>query len=238
MIVNKSEMSVIGLIFGIKYRLVPLAVLDLDQHEPGQHARDEWNAEIDEYALRYLSDCNIYHDSLEPKPDRKHGYEDIGVHGKEKHLEYRIKRHKTSGVFRITAGKVVPDDHHRDAPCEADHDETDHVFGIGVEKDDRKNEHQNGTDDPVLDEREAKDFLISEYFAELLILDLRKWRVHHQDKTDGNGNVGRANLEAVDEGFRFLKEIAETNTEGHRREDPECKKPVHKRKSFSLMCRS
>ena len=165
--------------------------------------------------LRYLSDRNIYHDPLEPEPDRKHGYEDVGIHGKEQDLEDRVERHKTGGIFGIAAGKVVPDDHHGNAPGKADHDETDHVFGIGTKKDDRKSEHQDRADDPVLDERETQDLLVPEDLAEFLILDLRKRRIHHQDKTDGDGDVGRADLKAVDEGFSSLNEISEAHAEGH-----------------------
>ncbi len=72
-------------------------------------------------------------------------------------------------------------------------------------------EHQDGADDPVLNEREAQDFLVPEDLAEFLILDLGQRRVHHEDKADGNGNVGRADLEAVDEVFSALDEIPEAH---------------------------
>ena len=206
-----------------------MAVFQLDKRKAGQHPGDERNAEIDEYALRYLSDRNIYHDALEPEPDRKHGYEDVSIDGKEKDLKDRVKCHKTGSILGISAGKVVPDDHHGNAPGKADHDQTDHVFGIRTQEDDGKNEHENGADDPVLHERQAEHLPVPEDLAQLLVLHLCQRRVHHQDQADGDRDIGRPDLKAVDEGFRALDEIPESHAKGHCREDPERKKPVYER---------
>src|SRR6185369_10036080 len=46
-------------------------------------------------------------------------------------------------------------------------------------------------------------------------------RVHHQDQAGGNGDVGGAGLEGIDEGFRAGDEIAKTDPQRHGGEDPQ-----------------
>ena len=51
----------------------------------------------------------------------------------------------------------------------------------------------------VLKQRQAQDLAIPEDAAQLLVLHLGQGRIHHEDEADGNGNGGRAHLQAQDE---------------------------------------
>ena len=61
----------------------------------------------------------------------------------EEHLEDRVERHEPGGVLRVAPGQLVPDDDHRDAAGQADHDEADGVFRLVREQRDRQHEHQD-----------------------------------------------------------------------------------------------
>jgi hypothetical protein len=44
--------------------------------------------------------------------------------------------------------------------------------------------------------------------------------IHHQNEADGDGDVGRAGLELVDEADDRRDEVAESDADGHSQEDP------------------
>ena len=48
----------------------------------------------------------------------------------EQHLQDRVNRDKASAPLRVTAGKTVPDNNHRDAGRNADEDEAGHVVWL------------------------------------------------------------------------------------------------------------
>ena len=63
-------------------------------------------------------------------------------HRERSDLEQRVDRHQHGRQLAITAGEVVPDQHHRDAACQADDDQTGPVLGeIGQEQPGER-EHQ------------------------------------------------------------------------------------------------
>ena len=69
--------------------------------------------------------------------------------------------------------------------------------------------------------------------AQFLILDLGQRRVHHQDKTDGNRNIGRPNLELIPEVDHSREKVSPAHSDKHRKKDPQCQKPIHKREFFN-----
>ena len=71
----------------------------------------------------------------------------------------------------------------------------------GAKEDDRECEHQDRANDPILDQRECQDFLVAEHISQFLILYLGKGGIHHDDKADGNRDIGGADLKGVDELF-------------------------------------
>ena len=107
--------------------------------------------------------------------------------------------------------------------------EADHILGVVVQEQHGKGEHQDGTDHPVLDQREAEDFPVAKHVAQFLVLHLRQRRVHHQDEADGDGDVRRVHPEPIDEGLDAGDEVAQPDANGHRQENPEGQKAVEKR---------
>ena len=73
-----------------------------------------------------------------------------GVQRIEEHLKKRVERYETRCIFGIAFRQFIPDDHHCDASGQADHDEACHVFGIAAQENHGQNEHQDWTDDPIL----------------------------------------------------------------------------------------
>ena len=169
-------------------RLVPLPAAGPYQREAGQHAGEERNPQVDEDALGDLPDRHVDDDARQSEPLRQDRDEDPRVDRVEEHLEHRVERDQAGGVFRVTLRQLVPDDDHRDAPGEADHDQADHVLVIGdhrrgrraqrrrhdVQEDQREGEHQDRADDPVLDERQREDLRVAEDLAQFLVADLRQ----------------------------------------------------------------
>jgi hypothetical protein len=72
-------------------------------------------------------------------------------------LEDRIEGDQAGAVIGVSAGKIIPHDHHGDASGDADEDESYHVCGMAAQKYHREREHHNRSDDPVLDERQPKN---------------------------------------------------------------------------------
>ncbi len=99
----------------------------------------------------------------------------------------------------------------------------------------RQHEHQHRADQPVLHQRDAQDLLVLEDLRHILVLHLGKGGVHHQDQADGDGDVGGADLEGVDEGFRAGDEIAQTDPQRHGGKDPEGQPAVEEGKLAGKM---
>ncbi len=92
-----------------------------------------------------------------PNQPRQHGDEDIGVNRVEDYLEDGVEGHQPGGVLVVALGQLVPDDDHGDAARQPDHDQPDHVVGIGPEEaqeEDGQEEHQHRPDEPVLHQRQ------------------------------------------------------------------------------------
>ena len=68
---------------------------------------------------------------------------------------------------------------------------------------------------------QRKHLGVAKNFGQALVLHLGEGRVHHQDQADGDGHIGRAGLEPVDEGFDTRDEVANRNPDRHGQEDPQ-----------------
>ena len=131
----------------------------------GSQARDERDSEINSYAFRNFAYGHINDSAAHSKPSGQQRHEYERVERKEKHLEDGIERDQSSAVVRVAVGEVIPYDHHRYAPCEADDDETGHVLGSVAKKNQRQSEHQDGADYPVLHHRKGEDFPVAKDVA-------------------------------------------------------------------------
>jgi hypothetical protein len=142
--------------------VIPLLRDKAQQDHPCQNPGDARNSQVDEDALGNLPDRDIDHGTGEPEKWRQDRHEQPGVDAVEQYLEDRVEGHEAGSVLGRPLGNLVPDDHHGDAAGEADHDQADHVLGFVRQEDDRQREHQDRPDDPVLKQRQAKDFLVDE----------------------------------------------------------------------------
>src|SRR5690606_23116974 len=92
---------------------------------------------------------------------------------------------------------------------------------------------QQWADQPVLQQGEPQDFRIGEYATEQFITNLRERRIHHQYQTDRDRNVGRSNIEALNERGCALEPVPDRNAGDHRQENPERQVAIEKRELAS-----
>jgi hypothetical protein len=229
--VNSRAISVIGLILGHESPLVPLAALDLQQHEAREHAGEEWDAQVDENALGDRGHGNVHLHGFEPQPAGNRGQErSTQYDGEEQHLEDRVERHQAGGVLAVAVREIVPDNDHGDAAGQADQDEPGHILGLVAEKQHRQRKHQDGADHPVLNQRQDQYAAVLEDPPHLLVLHLRQRRIHHEDQPDGDGDGCRADGEAVEEGHYAGNEVPEAHARRHGGEDPQRQVAIQERK--------
>lgn len=68
----------------------------------------------------------------------------------------------------------VPGNHHGNTACQPDHNQPDHVSWLVLQESDRQREHQNRSDDPVLQQGNPEDALVTKAFRHLLVAHLSK----------------------------------------------------------------
>ena len=188
-----------GLILGMNFFLVPFFPFGFQPDHSGNDPGDKGDTQVNKDAFGNLADGDVHHRAFQPEPTGQDGDENIGIDREEKDLENGVKGHQSGAVFRVPRGQFVPDDDHGNTAGQADHDQTHHVFRVAGQKKDGQKKHQDGTDDPVLDQGKEQDPVIFKDFAQFLVLDLGQRGIHHQDQTDGNGDIGGPGLEEVPE---------------------------------------
>ena len=187
---------------GNEARSVPLFTLNADKHEAGDQSGDEWDSEIDADTFGDLRDADVDDAALESEPRGQNGDEDPRVEAIENDLEDTVEGDKSGDVVRVAFGQFVPDQHHGDAAGDADQNQPAHVSRFAAQEDDGQKEHQYGADEPVLHQREAKDATVAKDFAKFFVTHFGQGRIHHDDESDGDGDIGGADLKAVDKGGR------------------------------------
>src|SRR5208282_921719 len=163
---------------------IPGLALAPGESSPGGQTRDERDAEIDTDAFCDLADRDINGSAAQSEPSGNHRHEYERIKREEQHLKDRVERNQAGTIVRVAAGEIVPDDHHRDTSREADDDETGHILRTIAQENYREREHQDWTDYPVLNQREAEDFPVPKDVAQLVIVNLGQRRIHHQDQAD------------------------------------------------------
>jgi hypothetical protein len=220
-----------------EFPLVPVAPLDPHQVKTAGNSGDERDAEVDEYCLCDLAECDFFQvhlrDSVGKAEERGQEFDEKPREDREEqNLEDRVECHQTGCVFAVAVRKIVPDNDHRDTSRQADHDQSDHVLGVILQKDYRQKEHEEGSDNPVLNQTEDQDSVVSEYVAQFLVTDFCQRGVHHEDQSDCDWDVGGPDAEAVPESSHSRPEIAPEYADSHREEDPEREEAVEKGKSL------
>ena len=163
-----------GLILGMKRVLVPVAALGPEQNEACDHSGDKRDAEVNRHAAGdagHRDPREIDVTQGEAQQRRDDFDEEPRVDAVKQDLEDAVEGDKASGIFGIAVGQSVPHDDHRDAAGQADHDQADHELRVVVEEEGGEGEHEDGADDPVLDEREAQDSGVAKDVAEFFVAD-------------------------------------------------------------------
>jgi hypothetical protein len=186
--VKSSATRVIGLMLrdelGVSYQSL---LLSLISEHAGDEPASERDAEVDETLLA-ISPMVISTPRPAGRARSAAPCEDVGVDREEEHLEDRVEGDQPRAVLGVALGQVVPDDDHRDAAGETDHDQPEHVLGLVAQEEHGQAEHQDRAEDPVLKSDRPSTLRVAEDWAHLLVADLGQRRVHHQDEPDGDGD--------------------------------------------------
>ena len=209
--------------------VVPVFADKAQQHPAREQAGDAGNAQVDEHAFGDLAHGDGDDRAAQAKQRRQHGQKQPGIDAVEQHLEEGVERDQRSGVFGRAARQVVPDDDHGDAARQPDEDQPGHVFGLVGKKDDGQHEHQHRAYDPVLQQRQPQHARVAPHGGQVFVAHLGKRRVHHQHQTDGDGDVGTADLVAADDGLDVRHQPAQGQAQRHGGEDPQREIAVEER---------
>ena len=123
----------------------------------------------------------------------------------------------------------VPDEDHRDAPREADEDQSRPVVGQVRQKQPREREHDDRPEDPVEHERRREQLSVRADRPELAVANLGEHRVHHPEKSHRDRQGDAADLDRVEQRAERGIDAAERDAEAHRDEDPDRQEPVDDR---------
>ena len=107
-----------------------------------------------------LADRDVHDRALQAQPRGQHRGEEPGVDAEEEHLEDGVEGHESRAVLGVALGQVVPHDDHGDAARQADEDQAQHVLRPVAQEEHGQAEHEQRTDDPVLQERQAQHLLV------------------------------------------------------------------------------
>jgi hypothetical protein len=153
---------------------------------------------------------------LKSQPLRKNRQKRPCIDAVKEHLEHAIDRYKSGDVIGVPFSKLVPYQHHCNAACNADQDQTAHISRFVAQEEHRESKHQDRADQPVLHKRQPKDAPVAEDLAQLLVAHLCQRRKHHHDQADGNWNVCRPGLKTIDERGRAGDEVSDAHADAHR----------------------
>src|ERR1019366_7680037 len=205
---------------GNEARAVPLLALDPNKHKAGYKPGGERNAQVDCDALCDLGDADVDDASFKTEPLGEQSNENPGIEAVEEDLKNTVDGDESSDVVCVAIRQLIPDQNHRDTASDANQDKAAHVGRFTAKKNYRKDEHERWPNDPVLNQRQSQDPLVAENIAQFLVSNFRQRREHHDDQSDGDRNVGRPALKAIDEPGRAWDEVADPYSNCHCEKDP------------------
>ncbi len=165
-------------------RLEPLAAVGAQTPAAREVAGRQRDAEEDEGGPRDLPDADVealvvqaeqVGQGVEVEPAEQRVGDD---------LEDRVEDDQHGGAVVVAAGQVIPDEDHRDAAGKADDDDAGAIRGLVGEEQPREREHERRPDDPGHEQRDAEHAAVAAHVAEVLVADLGKDRVHHQQEAE------------------------------------------------------
>ena len=120
---------------------------------------------------------------------------EVAQGGEREDLEDGVERDQDRRGLPVTAGEVVPDQDHGDAPGEADDDQAGAVLRQVGQEQPGQGEHQRRADDPVEHDGGDQQRAVRGDVADLVVADLGQHRVHHHQQADGDRQGDRADLD-------------------------------------------
>ncbi len=213
--VNSSPYSAHGPIFGRSR-----ATLRLLPEDAGQEPGDQGDPEEDQHAEDDRADRELGRRGRQPQPRRQRLEVEPAQGSEGDHLEDGVDRDQYGGSFAVTAGEVVPDEHHRDAAREAHDDQAGPVLRQVGKEDPREAEHEGRSDDPVQHQRGHQQASVRADAPGLVVADLRQDRVHHHQQPDRDGQGHRPDLHRLQRGVQAGDEPPQQESHGHGGQDP------------------
>ena len=200
--------------------LVPVGAFAGLADGAGQEPGEQWDAQEDEHRLgdgphRHVEVCGV-----EAEPARQHRQVEPAEHAVRGDLEQRVEGHQDRGELAASTGQVVPDEDHGDAAGQADDDEAGAQLGQVGEEHPGEGEHQQRSDEPVEDERQADGAVVGQLVAEVAVADLGQDRVHHGEQPDGDRQRDGVDLDALERRVQVRDQPAQQQAGGHGQADP------------------
>ena len=223
----------IGPILGRKRVVVPVASLALQSDAAGEESGGERDAEEDQHGARDLPDADLEALRVQAEPAGQDGQVEVAEQRERGDLEERVEDDEHRRAVAVALGEVVPDQHHRDAAREADDDHAGAIGGMVGEEEPGQREHEQRPDHPREEQRHAEEAPVGDAVGlratELLVVDLRQHRVHHQQQAQRDRQADRADPQLVEAVVETGDQPAEPEPDRHGERDPERQEAVERR---------
>ena len=227
--VNSSPYSATGPSLGRNFGLVPVPAPGPLADGAGQVSGYQRDAEKHGHCGGDLGDGHMQAGGLQPEPAGQHLQVEEAQRGVEQDLEDRVERDQDRGHLAVAAGQVGPDQHHRDAPGQADQDDPGAVGGLVREQQPGQREHDRRADHPVEQQRDGHHPAVGGDPPDLGVADLGQHRVHHQQQPERDRQAGAVDRDLVQRAVQARDKTAQQQPGGHRRPDPHRQEPVKHR---------
>ena len=211
--------------------LVPGLSAQPQQPSTAQIAGGERNTEIQQHRPGDRLEGHVHYTAFKPEQGRQGAEEEPGIGAEEQDLEDRVEGDQSRGIGAAAAGQLVPYQHHGDAARQADENHARHVVGVVGQEQHGQPEHQERSDQPVLDQGQHQHTTVGKDLRQFLVAHARQRRIHHHDQANRDWNVGAADAELVQCGRQRFELGAEQHTQGHRGQDPDRQIAVEKRQA-------
>ena len=177
--------------------LVPVPAAGAFSVGSGEEAGEQRDAEEHEHRDQDGGDGEVGFGLREAEPAGQQVQVEPAQRRERDDLEHRVERDEDGGGLPVTAGQLVPDQHHRDAAGQPDDDQPGAVGGQVGQHQPGQGEHQRRAENPVQHQRAEQQPTIAGDPVELGVADLGQHRVHHQQQADRDRQADRADLDLV-----------------------------------------
>ena len=200
--------------------LVPGATFGLLPHPSGEEPGQQGDAQEDENAAGDVPRGGADAALVKAQPARQHVEVEPAEAGEGDDLEDRVQGDQYGGGLPVTAGQVVPDDHHGDAASKPDDDQAGAVRRKVGQEYPGEGEHQRGAEDPVHQQRADQQPAVAGDGVEPVVADLGQHRVHHDQQPDRDRQADAIDLHGLKRGLQTRHDPAQQQPGQHGHADP------------------